>query len=123
MVLQYKNDDEATQELLENPNLVNSIIEICLIDLLPAVYKFLRISTASTAKSDHHFHKAIEPLKSRNWPKLVGPLKIYFSYLLKFLDAVSESILLTKLLRHILHLIPFYLGYPNLTKNLLKVVL
>jgi hypothetical protein len=119
MVIQYSSDDDTTQELLENPDLINSIIEMCLIDLLPAIHKFLRLPPP-TAKSDDT-NKTIDPLKCRKWPKLVGPIKVYLTHLLKLLDAISESALLTKLLRHILYLIPFYLGYTNLTKNLLKV--
>lgn len=92
-----------------------------MIDLLPAIHKFLRLPSPTAKNEESPDAKPLDPSKSKKWAKMVGCMKVYLSSLLKLMDTVAQDSVLTKLLRHTLYLIPFFSQYLNLSKNLLKV--
>ena len=97
----------------------NAIINICLIDLLPAIHKFLKLSPIGSKEWSSNV-RAVDPTKSRNWKKVISIMKCYLTDVIKMVAIVSEDSLKSSLLRHILHLIPFIITFPHLIKRVLK---
>ncbi|RWS07254.1 hypothetical protein B4U79_07075, partial [Dinothrombium tinctorium] len=108
---------EEDASKLQKAEILNSIIHLCLIDLLPAIHKFLRLPPPTSKKSDT---VDIDPTKSKNWRKIALPLKAYSTTLLKTFEVISEPSVIVTLLRHCLHMIPFFRSYVHLEKRLLK---
>ena len=96
----------------------NAIINICLIDLLPAIHKFLKLPPIGSNESNDV--RTIDPTKSRNWKQIISIMKCYLTDVIKMVAIVSEDSLKSSLLRHILHLIPFIITFPHLIKRVLK---
>ncbi|RWS30906.1 hypothetical protein B4U80_11601 [Leptotrombidium deliense] len=111
---------EASSEntKLYSPEVLSSIIHMCLLDLLPAIHKFLKLPPPTASKKNET--KQIDPSKSKNWKKLVSPLKQYLDTVIKVFNIISESSVVVTLLRHCLHLIPFFNCFIPLLKRLLK---
>lgn len=97
----------------------NAIINICLIDLLPAIHKFLKLPQIGSNEWSNEV-KAIDPSKSRNWKKVLSIMKSYLTDVIKMVGVVSEPSLKSTILRHILLLIPFIILFPHLIKRVLK---
>ncbi|GFR26861.1 nucleolar complex protein 2 homolog [Trichonephila clavata] len=98
---------------LSKSDFFNDIIKLCLIDLVPALYKVLNLS-ASDGK------KRVDPTKSKAWKKIQKSVKGYLIDILKMISIMKESSLLIPILKHVVHLIPFYSVSKPLTRNLLK---
>ncbi|XP_054159872.1 nucleolar complex protein 2 homolog [Oppia nitens] len=104
---------------LMSADVFNSVINICLIDLLPAIQKCLKLPPIDSSQWSNDV-KSIDPTKSRNWKKMISVMKIYLTDVIKMVGVVTEMSLKTTLLRHILYLIPFLKAFPHLIKRVLK---
>ncbi|CAG2167082.1 unnamed protein product [Oppiella nova] len=105
-----------------NAEVFNAITNVCLIDLLPAVHKILKLPQIGSNEWSSDV-KVMDPTKSRNWKKVMAVMKCYLTDVIKMVGSVSEQSLKTTLLRHILHLIPFLITFPHLIKRVLKQTL
>ena len=97
----------------------NAIINVCLIDLLPAILKFLKLPQIGSKEWTTDV-RSIDPTKSRNWKKVISIMKCYLTDVIKMVSIVSDDSLKASILRHILHLIPFIITFPHLIKRVLK---
>ncbi|GFY49218.1 nucleolar complex protein 2 homolog [Trichonephila inaurata madagascariensis] len=93
----------------------NDIIKLCLIDLVPALYKVLNLSASDK--------KSVDPTKSKAWKKVQTHVKKYLIDMLKVISIMKESSVIVPILKHVVHLIPFYSVSKLLIKNLLKRVI
>jgi nucleolar complex protein 2 len=116
-VVNQTSDESSTR--IVSSDVFNAIVNLCLIDLLPAIHKFLRLQQIGVKETSNET-KMIDPTKSRNWKKVMALMKCYLTDVIKLLDVVSDSLVKATILRHILHLIPFYVTFPHLTKRVLK---
>lgn len=104
---------------VEGSEMFNSIVRLCFVDLLPAFCKFLHLPAPTEKQAETG--KSVNPSKSNAWKKLVSPIKTYLNYIVKVLDVVSEDTVLSSLLRHCLHLVPFISCFLPITKRFLMV--
>lgn len=129
-----------TIELL-NPNVFNSIINSVLVDLLPALIRYLRLQSLKVGKEllkttengDNDKDDAddddgssklaqscfFDPRRSRNWKNMQAPLKAHLTDLLKMMGSLSAEAR-ASFASHILEMTPFYNVYPHLVKRLVK---
>ncbi|GIY15580.1 nucleolar complex protein 2 homolog [Caerostris darwini] len=98
---------------MSNSEFFNDVIKLCLVDLVPAFHKVLHIS-ADEGK------KKLDPTKSKMWTKVKMTVKSYLIDMLKMISSIKESSMLVLLLKHIVHLVPFYSAFIKLLRNLLK---
>ncbi|PRD24225.1 UNVERIFIED_CONTAM: Nucleolar complex protein 2-like protein [Trichonephila clavipes] len=100
---------------LSKSDFFNDVIKLCLIDLVPALYKVLNLSASDK--------KRVDPSKSKAWRKVRRFVKWYLMDMLKVISIMKESSLIVPILKHVVHLIPFYSVSKLLIKNLLKKVI
>ncbi|XP_053209971.1 uncharacterized protein LOC128393786 [Panonychus citri] len=125
-VSSFAGGDEDDGKRGEEPidfDLMRNVIDMCFVDLLPAIHKFLKLPSPTAKTEETPDSRPLDPSKSKKWEKLVWCLKVYLNTILKLMDTTAQETLLTKLLRHNLYLIPFFLQFNNLSKNLLKRVM
>ena len=103
---------------LMDTEVFNAIINVCLIDLLPAIHRLLKLPQIGSNESSDV--RNIEPTKCRNWKKVIAVIKSYLTDVIQMVSIVSDDSLKASLLRHTLHLVPFIIQYPHLTKRFLK---
>ncbi|KAG8187481.1 hypothetical protein JTE90_009547 [Oedothorax gibbosus] len=89
----------------------NDIIKLCLIDLAPALMKVLNLDPSK---------KKVDPTKSKLWKKLQMSIKQYLIDMLKMFSIMKDASVLTLLLKHTVHLVPFYSVFIKLCRNLVK---
>lgn len=130
---------DETVEFL-NPTMFNSIINSVLVDLLPALIRYLRLQnlkigkellkTTENGKNDEQQPEDdgssklaqsyfFDPRRSRNWKNMQAPLKVYLTDLLKMMGSLSAEAR-ASFASHILEMTPFYNVYPHLVKRLIK---
>lgn len=120
-----------------NSSVFNDIINTVLVDLLPALLRFLRLQTvlklnkASSENEEDLEHADQEmkqtsnrgnfydPRRSRNWKRVQSCVKMYLTDVLKMLTSLSADAR-ASFERHILELTPFYNAFPHLIKRLIK---
>ncbi|GIX87064.1 nucleolar complex protein 2 homolog [Caerostris extrusa] len=98
---------------MSNSEFFNDVIKLCLVDLVPAFHKVLHISADESKKK-------LDPTKSKMWIKVKMTVKSYLIDMLKMISSIKESSMLVLLLKHIVHLVPFYSAFIKLLRNLLK---
>uniref|UniRef100_A0A834REY8 Nucleolar complex protein 2 -like protein n=1 Tax=Sarcoptes scabiei TaxID=52283 RepID=A0A834REY8_SARSC len=97
-----------------NPSLFNKIVKIVLFDFMPALRHYLRFEENASDEN-----KLTDPRRSKNWKKLIGPMKIYLNDVFKMMYALSiENRIAFQ--RHILELIPFFNIYRHLLKRIIR---
>ncbi|KAJ6217447.1 hypothetical protein RDWZM_008604 [Blomia tropicalis] len=120
------------------PSVFNAIINIVLVDLIPALMRFLRLQNVQNNNEsveildkddnkvnilteNHRLKRAnfFDPRRSRNWKRIQSSLKMYLTDVLKMLDSLSADAK-TSFERHILELTPFYNVFPHLIKRLIR---
>ncbi|CAH0563898.1 unnamed protein product [Brassicogethes aeneus] len=102
-------DEEPALFKVEGSSVFNGVIQLCVLELGPAMRRFLGISQSR-----------MPPHKCKKFPKIKKILKGYFTDLLKLLLGVTSSNIQNVLLKHLHYLSPMLISYPNITKPLLK---
>ncbi|CAG9817794.1 unnamed protein product [Phaedon cochleariae] len=108
----------TTQEEIQEPAIFkvegsavfNGVIQLCVLELGPAIRRFLGIHQGS--KMPAH--------KCKKFIKIKRVLKGYFTDLLKLLLGVTSSNIQTVLLKHLHYMSGLLVSYPNITKSLVK---
>ena len=101
---------------VEDSNMFNAVINLCLVDLLPAIKKFLKLPL-QTQNSEG---KIIPAKKSKNWKKIGFIIRGYLIQILNILNVVSDVSILATLLHHTLDLIPYFISFSHLNRKLIK---
>lgn len=101
---------------VEDSDMFNAVVNLCLVDLLPAIKKYLKLPI-QTQNSEG---KIIAAKKSKNWKKIGFIVKGYLIQILNILNVVSDVSILATLLHHTLDLIPFFISFSHLNRKLIK---
>lgn len=113
-LMRVSNTDEETDEIthfkVDGSSVFNSVIQICVLELGPAVKRFLGLKSGSK----------IQPHKCKKFKKIQHPLKSYFTDLSKILSAVTSSNIQTVLLKHLHYMSSLLTSFPNITKSIIK---
>ncbi|KAL1494504.1 hypothetical protein ABEB36_010091 [Hypothenemus hampei] len=104
-----ESDEEPDLYKVDGSAVFNAVIQLCVIHLGPAVRKFLGLEPGSKQS----------PHKCKKFNKIKGPLKTYFSDLLKLMIGVTSSNIQTVLLKHLHYMSPMLNSYSHLTKSIL----
>lgn len=136
-----------TADLL-SPNIFNAVINSTLLDLLPALMKYLRLQSLGANKKietpindsettdegnnkdqdEEQFggqnsslgrSKFFDPRRSRNWKRIQPLMKFYLTDVLKMMTSLSSDAR-ASFERHVLELTPFFNVFPHLVKRLIK---
>ncbi|KRT80116.1 hypothetical protein AMK59_6378, partial [Oryctes borbonicus] len=105
-----EEDDNAIVYKVEGSAIFNGVIQICVLELGPAIRKYLRIPQGSKQP----------PHKSKKFVKIKAVLRGYFVDLLKLLSGVTSTNILNVILKHLHYMSPMIVSYGNVLKHLLK---
>ncbi|XP_018561160.1 nucleolar complex protein 2 homolog [Anoplophora glabripennis] len=105
-----EEDDEPSHYKVEGSAVFNGVIQLCVLELGPAIRKFLGLQ--------HGWKQP--PHKCKKFIKIKRSLKFYFTDLLKLLLCVTSSNIQTVLLKHLHYMSTLLVSYPNITKSLIK---
>ncbi|GFS88327.1 nucleolar complex protein 2 homolog [Nephila pilipes] len=105
--------DDSKKGDLSNSEFFNDVVKLCLIDLIPALNKVLNLSAGEDKKR-------LDPSKSKVWKLVQMPVKSYLKDMLSMISVMKDSSVIIPLLKHIVHLIPFFSLFVKLVKLLLK---
>lgn len=94
-------------------DLFSDVMKLCLIELVPALTHVLKLSPEEGKKR-------IDPAKSKLWRSTQSLIKSYLINLLKLFTILRDSSALVLLLKHTIHLVPFFSKFIKLSKLLLK---
>lgn len=88
----------------------NGVLQLCVLHLQPAVYKFLGLAQKSTT-----------PLhKTKKWNKIRGCLRAYLVDLTKLIEQVSSTNILQVLLKHLHQMASMIISFSTISKSILK---
>lgn len=105
-----KEENEApAQYKVDGSSVFNAIIQLCVLELGPAVRRFLSLTSGSQPA-----HKA------KKFTKVKTLLRGYFTDLLKLLGCVTSSNILTVLLKHLHYMSSLLTSFPHIVKPFLK---
>ncbi|KAH9503998.1 Nucleolar complex protein 2 [Bulinus truncatus] len=113
--VQEAGGSEETQDLkykVEGGAIFNSIVRLCLTQVIPALQNMLSLPALSEVKKFSD--------KSVKWKKLKLTVKSYLLSLLELLTRMSEAVMINAILKHMHKLIIFYVSFPKLMKLVLK---
>ncbi|XP_023017825.1 nucleolar complex protein 2 [Leptinotarsa decemlineata] len=109
-ITSQEKDEEPSYFKVEGPAVFNGVIQLCVLELGPAIRRFLGIRLES--KQPAH--------KCKKFIKIKRVLKTYFLDILKLLLGVTSSNIQTVLLKHLHYMSALLSSYPNVTKQLIK---
>ncbi|CAF1351240.1 unnamed protein product [Adineta ricciae] len=107
-----KKKKQISTGAIDDPESFNAIVRVCLKQLLPAIYRFLRIKLVTTSK--------LKPETSANWKYLEHVMKKYLLNFTRLISMINVPTTLNTLLRHVRSLIPFVIVLPNTRQALVK---
>ncbi|CAF2941177.1 unnamed protein product [Rotaria sp. Silwood2] len=107
-----KKKKQLTNGAIDDPESFNAIVRVCLKQLLPAIYRFLRIKIVATSK--------LKPETSSNWKYIESIMKKYLLHFTRLISMINIPSTLNILLRHVRSLIPFVIVLPNTREALVK---
>ena len=90
----------------------NAVVQMCVLDLLPALRKYLNLTSGSLSHTN--------PVKCKRWVKVKTLIRAYAVDLLQLLGGIASTNISTILLKHIHQMTPFIICFPNVTKQFLK---
>ena len=94
---------------VQNGQVFNSLIKICITKLEPALGSLLK---SKKKLSDN-----------KNWKPLNKWLKSYTLDLVKLVSSITEPSMVSALLKHIHGMVPYYAALPKSAKNLIKTLI
>lgn len=90
----------------------NAVVQMCVLDLLPALRKCLSLSEVSL--------NFTSPAKCKRWSKVKTLVRSYVTDLLQLLQGVASVNISTVVLKHLHQMTPFVVCFPIVTKQFLK---
>lgn len=95
----------------------NALVLFCIKDMFGALQKILNL------KPDKDSKKLVLPSSSPRWQKNHLDIKMYLSGLVQLLSCLTESSVISAVLRHANQLVPYYLSLPKQCRHLIKQLL
>ncbi|VEN39706.1 unnamed protein product, partial [Callosobruchus maculatus] len=105
-----EEDDAPSYYKVEGSAVFNGVIQLCVLELGPAVRRFLGLKKGSKQP----------PHKCKRFVKVKNALKSYFADILKLLLGVTSTNIQTVLLKHLHYMSNLLVSFPNITKSLVK---
>ncbi|XP_048261065.1 nucleolar complex protein 2 homolog isoform X2 [Bombus terrestris] len=106
-------DPKFLQYKVEGGAVFNEVVQLCILYLPDAFKRYLKLS--SETQSQIH--------KLKRFGKVKNILKSYLTDLIKILQNVTSSNILTILLKHLHQMLPYTQSFSSLNKPLLKILL
>nr|SVE73441.1 EOG090X02MG [Daphnia atkinsoni] len=100
----------ATRFVVQGSAAFNAVVRLCIVDLIPALRRFLKSPPDEKLNLE----------KCKSWSKLRLHVKAYLADVIRLLGSLTESSLLSVILKHIHQLIPFYAAFIKLSRVLCK---
>ena len=91
----------------------NGVVQLCIMQLPDAFKRFLKLGNETR----------FEAHKAKRFVKVKGVLKAYLTDLIKILQNVTSSDILTVLLKHLHQMLPYTQSFSSLNKPLLRVLI
>ncbi|KAG7212851.1 hypothetical protein KM043_002205 [Ampulex compressa] len=107
------SDKNALRFKVEGSAVFNGVVQLCVLHLPEAFRRFLKLEGESQ----------FEAYKSKKFAKVKTSLKSYLTDLIKILQNVTSTNILTVLLKHLHQMLPYTQSFSSLTKPLLKTLL
>ncbi|XP_024883333.1 nucleolar complex protein 2 homolog [Temnothorax curvispinosus] len=104
--------DTTTEYKVDGSAAFNGVMQLCIMYLPDAFKRFLKLDPESQ-----------EVHKSKRFGKIRVILKLYLSDLIKLLQSVASSSILTVLLKHLRQMLPYTRSFSSLTKPLLRILI
>ncbi|XP_072290383.1 nucleolar complex protein 2 homolog [Eucyclogobius newberryi] len=95
----------------------NALVLFCIKDIHPALQKML------TLKANKDEKKLVLPSSSPKWQKIQIDIKMYLSGVVQLLSCLTESTVISAVLKHAHQLVPYYLCLPKQCRHLIKQLL
>ncbi|KAJ0036879.1 hypothetical protein NQD34_005556 [Periophthalmus magnuspinnatus] len=102
---------------IADSSVFNALVLFCIKDIHPALQKML------TLKANQDDKKLVLPSSSPRWQKIQIDIKMYLSGVVQLLSCLTESTVISAVLRHANQLIPYYLCLPKQCRHLIKQLL
>ncbi|XP_031833246.1 nucleolar complex protein 2 [Nomia melanderi] len=106
-------DPEELSYKVEGGVVFNGVVQLCILYLPDAFKRYLKLG------SENQF----QAHKCKRFVKVKGILKSYLTDLIKILQSVTSSNIVTVLLKHLHQMLPYTQSFSSLTKPLLKILL
>nr|CAG4649164.1 EOG090X02MG [Scapholeberis mucronata]SVE93503.1 EOG090X02MG [Scapholeberis mucronata] len=100
----------ATRFVVKGSAAFNAVIRLCIVDLIPAIKRFLNVQPDEKLNLE----------RCKSWVKIRVQVKTYLADVIRLLGTLTESSLLSVILKHIHQLIPFYAAFVKLSRVLCK---
>lgn len=107
-----EEDEEPAQYVVDGSSVFNAVVQMCVLDLQPAIKRCLGLPTTGKIRTSLN--------KCKKWSKVKILLRLYLNDLLKIITSVSSPQILTVLLKHLHQLMVFIPYFPKLKRPLLK---
>nr|CAG4641530.1 EOG090X02MG [Eurycercus lamellatus] len=88
----------------------NAVVRLCIMELIPAIKRFLKCQPDEKLNLE----------RCKSWVKVRIHVKAYLADIIRLLGTLTESSLLSVILKHIHQLIPFYSAFVKLSRVLCK---
>lgn len=108
---------------VDGSELFNAMVRLCIRDLLPCLLRVLSLNQQAKAKTDANANKIKPASSGTNWKKLKSPVKSYLADMLSLASNINEPDILNAILRHLRLLINFYMCFPKMLKDLIKLLI
>ncbi|CAL8261682.1 unnamed protein product [Gadus morhua 'NCC'] len=95
----------------------NALVLFCIKDMYGVLQKMLNL------KPDKDSKKLVLPSSSPRWQKNHLDIKMYLGGLVQLLSCLTESSVISAVLRHTNQLVPYYLSLPKQCRSLIKQLL
>ncbi|KYQ51750.1 Nucleolar complex protein 2 like protein [Trachymyrmex zeteki] len=106
------SSDTITQYKIEGSATFNGVVQLCITHLPDTFKRFLKLDAESQ-----------KAYKSRKFEEIQKILKLYLSDLIKVCIALSNSAILTVLLKHLRQMLPYFQSFSSSIKSLLRILL
>ncbi|KAG7323580.1 hypothetical protein KOW79_013282 [Hemibagrus wyckioides] len=111
-----KGDKEVEcRYTVDDSSVFNALILFCIKDMYGALNKLLNFKTLDKDKK-----KLILPTSSPRWQKNQLDIKMYLSGLVQLLSSLTQSTVITAVLRHANQMVPYFLCVPKQSRHFLK---
>lgn len=107
-----EQEKSACMFKVEGGAVFNAVVQMCVLDLLPAFRRYLGLSAGSLSH--------INPVKCKRWGKVKTLIRSYSADLLQLLGGIASVSISTIILKHLHQMTPFIICFPNVTKHFLK---
>ncbi|XP_030277948.1 nucleolar complex protein 2 homolog [Sparus aurata] len=95
----------------------NALVLFCIRDIYVALQRMLNLKPEKDQK------KLVLPSSSQKWQKNLIDIKMYLGGLVQLLSCLTESTVISAVLRHANQLVPYYLCLPKQCRHLIKQLL